>query len=305
MKEKKIIVIAGGTGLIGSRLIQYLPPSKYNIRILSRRDHDAHDNVKYFKWDTDNLKLDNSVFNGASVIINLAGAGIADKKWTVKRKEILLTSRVNACKTIAKALAQLEVKPNFYFGASAIGLYGDRKEEILTTESERGNGFLADLTEEWERANVEVTTQVSRSVILRIGIVLSKKGGALKEILKPASAGVYGYFGDGRAYYSWIHIDDICNIIQETIEYEKYHGTYNGTAPTPVNIKELVKAVKKAKGGLGFLVPVPKTALSLTMGEMTNILFFSTRAIPSKLLTDGFDFKFETVQEALNDLLKK
>jgi uncharacterized protein (TIGR01777 family) len=247
--------------------------------------------------------MDNSILNDVDAIINLAGAGIADKKWTKERKELLVTSRVNSCKTLESYVSKLSKKPKLYFGASAVGLYGHRGDNIMTTDSKRGSGFLADVTEAWEDANKKLEEHFKRHVVLRIGIVLSTKGGALKEILKPASAGVYGYFGNGSAFYSWIHIDDICKIIVESINDDAFNGTYNGTAPDPVTIYNLVKTVKAVKNAFGILIPVPKFGLKVAMGEMADMLFNSTRVIPNRLNAQGFKFDYADLNEALKHLI--
>lgn len=303
MEERKKIVIAGGTGLIGSRLIDFLAEQNYEVCILTRSDRKSHKNISYSKWDPNSGSMDGNVLSGANAIINLAGAGIADKKWTTKRKEILISSRVNSCKTLSQHISKLENHLPFYFGASAIGLYGDRQNEKLTTESNRGEGFLADVTDIWEKANQELSQNFKRHVILRIGIVLSTKGGALKEILKPANAGVYGYFGNGKAYYSWIHIDDICKIIIDSIHDDSFNGIYNGTSPEPAKIYNLVKAVKNAKNGLGVLMPVPKFGLKLVMGEMADMLFNSTRVIPNRLISHGFEFEYSNLDKTMKNLI--
>lgn len=301
---KTKILIAGGTGLIGSRLIKYLPESKYDINILSRSDHDSYNNVSYFKWSPDDFEMDSSALDGVTAIVNLAGAGIADARWTDERKKLLISSRVNSCKTLVKHIQQLKDKPELYFGASAVGFYGDNGDSVLTTESAKGEGFLADVTQLWEEANTGVAEFVERQVTLRIGIVLSTQGGALKEILKPAKAGVYGYFGDGSAYYSWIHIDDICKIIKTSIEDNRYMGMFNGTTPNPVTIYNLVKTIKKVKNGFGLLIPTPKFALKAVMGEMADMLFNSTRVIPNNLEKLGFRFDYSNLENALSDILE-
>lgn len=195
--------------------------------------------------------------------------------------------------------------PKLYFGASAVGIYGHRGNEILETTSAIGSGFLADVTEAWEKEHASLANLVERNIILRIGIVLSKKGGALKEILKTAPLGVYGYFGNGKAYYPWIHIDDICKIIIDSFNDTNLSGVYNGTAPNPVTIKELVTAAKNANSGMGVLMPVPKFGLKIAMGEMADMLFNSTRAIPSRLQKAGFKFLFEDIDLAMKSLLGK
>ena len=249
--------------------------------------------------------MDAKALAGVDVVINLAGAGIADKRWTAQRKKELLDSRLDSLSTLSVLLSVLQIKPALFIGASAVGYYGDRGEERLSESSSPGTGFLSEVTTKWEASTARVAEQHKRSVILRIGIVLSKNGGALKEILKPAALGSYGYFGDGSAYYAWIHIDDICKIIQTQIEDSSYAGTYNATAPEPVTIKSLVKAAKEAKGGWGLLMPVPVMGLKLVLGEMTHMLTDSMRAVPERLMNEGYAFEHSDPVAAIKDILDR
>ena len=211
MKTK--ILIAGGSGLIGQRLIEQLDKTQYDIHILSRSKRPSTEHCQYHQWDTKLKTIDSEALDNVDLIVNLAGAGIADKRWTKERKALILSSRVDACETLAHHVKNLKSKPA-YIGASAVGLYGHRGKEVLDEKSSVGDGFLADVTKVWEEANDSLRPHCSQYALLRIGIVLSLDGGALKEIVKPARTGVFGYFGDGSAYYSWVHIDDICNMIE-------------------------------------------------------------------------------------------
>ena len=298
------ILIAGGSGLIGSRLVEYIGPD-YNFHILSRSKRTSKGNIKYFQWDTQAKTMDTKALEGVTTIINLAGAGIADKRWTDKRKVELLNSRLDSIATLKNAVAQLDAKMPLYIGASAVGYYGNQGDTVMKEDSGPGTGFLADVTAQWEEHNKSIVGYFDREVILRIGIVLSKKGGALKEILKPAAGGMYGYFGDGSAYYSWIHIDDICKMIGDAITDAQYSGTHNATAPEPITIKALVKAVKAAKGGIGLVMPVPTLALKLALGEMTQMLTDSMRAVPARLQAQGHDFIFTDPELAIKDILDR
>lgn len=298
------ILITGGTGLIGSRLVELLGPD-LNINILTRSPRLSDGNVHYYKWDPKSKSMDERALDDVDAIINLAGAGIADKRWTDDRKKVILDSRIDSASTIAKYLKERSVKPSIYIGASAVGYYGDQGEKRLTEMDEPGDGFLAEVTEKWEIAHELITSIIERSMILRIGIVLSTKGGALKEILKPSALGAYGYFGNGQAYYSWVHIDDICGMIIAALEDDKYDGIYNGSAPEPLTNKDLVKATKKGKNGIGLVMPVPTLALKIAMGEMTQMLTNSTRVIPQKLLDEKHPFKYTDAAIAIRDLLAR
>jgi len=301
MKQK--ILVAGGSGLIGSRLSEYLSEDKYEFHILSRSKKQDRNNLKFFLWNTEEKTMDKAAFDGVDTVINLAGAGIADKRWTATRKKEILNSRLDSIKTLEAGLAQLDKLPELYIGASAVGYYGNQGEKALTENDKPGTGFLAEVTEEWEAATIKLGEHFCRQTTLRIGIVLSTQGGALKEILKPAAIGSYGYFGDGKAYYSWIHIDDICKIIEQHICDESYSGIYNATAPEPITIKTLVRAVKTAKGGFGIVMPVPILGLKLVLGEMTQMLTDSMRVIPERLSLEGYEWLYSDPVLAIKNLL--
>lgn len=301
---KPTILIAGGSGLIGTRLMDYLSDD-FRFHVLSRSKRQNKSNVSYFRWNTGTKEMDSDALKDVSTIINLAGAGIADKRWTAARKKEILSSRIDSIATLQSAMVKHNQKTKLYIGASAIGYYGDTGSQIQKESDGPGEGFLAEVTEKWEEAHKTVFNLCDRSCLLRIGIVLSKNGGALKEILKPAALGTYGYFGDGSAYYSWIHIDDICEMITTIMRDEKYTGIYNATAPIPITIKELVKAVKKAKRTPGIVLPVPTFALKLALGEMTQMLTDSMRVAPEKLLAQGYKFLYKNPVTAIEDILAR
>lgn len=304
---KRKIVIAGGSGLVGSRLIQLIDKEKYQIYILSRSEVGNVQGVEYIKWDTKKQKIydESNKLKDLYGVVNLAGSGIADKRWTEERKDILIKSRTLSSHTLRLHLLENQIQPDVLIAASAIGYYGDRGETILTEESKPGKGFLTEVCQKWESSNKELAEHTSRHAILRIGIVLSSQGGALKEILKTTRTGIYGYFGSGSAYYSWIHIDDLCRMIIWGLENSGCEGVYNATAPNPVTIKDLVRAVRSAKNAWGPLVPVPGFGLKLVLGEMANMLLNSTRVIPQRMLKQNFEHKFLDVQNAIEDILSK
>jgi len=303
--DKKTILIAGGSGLIGNRLTEYLSSDNYNFHILTRSKKPDRKNIKFFEWNTGEKTMDFAAFEGVDTVINLAGAGIADKRWTAERKKIILDSRLDSIHTLEKAIKDAKLKLNLYIGASAVGYYGDQGDKLLTEKDLPGTGFLAEVTEKWESETRRLGELFTRQTTMRIGIVLSSQGGALKEILKPAALGSYGYFGDGKAYYSWIHIDDICKIMEQHIADDSYSGIYNATAPAPITIKQLVKAVKAAKGGFGIVMPVPVIALKLVLGEMTQMLTDSMRVLPKRLIAEGFEWQFTDPTLAVKNILEK
>jgi len=289
---------------VGSRLLSFLNPESYDVTVLSRSEH-RDTKIKYAQWDTQTRKLDPQVVEGAYAIINLAGAGIADARWTDERKRIIIESRVQAAETLGIAVAASNSRPKLYLGASAVGYYGDRGNEKLDEESAKGSGFLSDVCQKWEEASMAMATCVDHSAVLRIGIVLSTQGGALKEILKSTKTGVYGYFGNGKAYYPWIHIDDLCRMFAWCLDHKVVHKVYNATGIDPVPVKELVSAVRKAKSGWGPLVPVPEIALSLVLGEMRRMLLDSARVYPRRFRDAGFSYEYTNPVNAIKDLLER
>ncbi len=295
----KSILIAGGSGLIGQRLVELLSPY-YELKILSRKKHANTSNVKYFLWNTDTDEIDIEALK-SDIIINLSGAGIADKRWTDIRKKELIDSRVKPANLIAEKLKKYNIQPKLYIGASAIGYYGDRADEVLIESSKIGKGFMAECCEAWENASAKVHPFVERFINLRIGIVLSKNGGALPKILMTTPLGLLNYFGDGSMYYSWIHIDDLCKIISDAIEDNHYRGTINAVSPTPLTNKDFVKNLSLSMPSKKLILPAPTFAIKLALGEMSAVVLNSNRVIPQKLI----DVKHKFLYEEINaDVLK-
>ena len=297
---KKSILIAGGSGLVGSRFIELIDSSKYDIYILSRNAR-SENGIRYFEWNFNDMTIDENAVK-VDYIINLNGAGIADKKWTPERKKLLIESRVKSAKLIKSALEKTGHSPKVYISASAIGFYGDRKNELLDESSEAGIGFLAECCKIWEESASELKSNVDRLVINRIGIVLSSKGGALPKILMTKSLGLYNYFGNGQQYYSWIHIDDLCRIILSQIEDKTFNGIYNAVTPSPLTNKEFTSQIKDSMNGI-LMFPAPAFGLRLALGEMADVVLNSSRVIPKRLEQHSFDFKFNNLGKAVIDLV--
>jgi len=296
------VLIAGGSGLIGQRLSQLLEKKGYDTIFLSRR---KKSDEKYFHWDASKGIIDASAIEKADYVINLAGAGIVDKRWTKKRKKILIESRTQTTGLLKESFEKIK-KPKAYLSASAIGYYGNRGDQWLTETSEpQPEDFLSECTMAWENAAQEVMDLNIRTAIFRIGIVLSLKGGALPEMITPMKFGAGVSFGNGKAYYPWVHIDDVCNMFIWGLENKKATGIYNAVAPEPVMVKTLVKAIQKARGGIAIPVPAPSFALRLIMGEMADMLLNSARVSSEKISTHGFQFTFDDLDEALLDILER
>ncbi len=301
----KNILIAGGTGLLGRRLSHLLKEKGYFVVHLSRKQNTSATFPAY-QWDLKKKYIDPEAIGKADVIINLAGAGVADARWTDARKKIIIDSRVDSTLLLKSFIENKETSATTYLSASAIGYYGNRGAQLLKETDPPGeNGFLPESVTAWEKAIDEVAKTNIRTVAFRIGIVLSTKGGALQKMLLPFKFLNGTYFGDGSMYYSWIHIDDMSNMFIEAIENESYSGCYNGVAPSPAPNKEIILTCKKALGKPALIIPVPSIALRTAMGEMADMILDSTNVSCEKIEKAGFQFQFPELLPAIEDLLER
>ncbi len=299
------VLIGGGSGLIGQRLSELLLAKGYEVIHLSRKE-DLNAPFPKYKWDLQAGIIDERALTKADYIINLAGAGIADKRWTESRKRLIVESRTQSTLLIKNALARLEKKPKALILASAIGFYGDRGREWVDEDSLPGKrGFLAESTQEWEASMHQSAALKIRQAIIRIGIVLSTKGGALKPFILQNQFRLGNYFGNGKQYYSWIHIDDLCKIFIYAMENESVEGIFNGVGPNPVSLYDFVKSLAKAMDKRAIMIPVPTFAIRLAMGEMADMVLSSTRVSAAKIESTGFQFEHPELVPALKNLLKE
>jgi uncharacterized protein len=299
----KKVVIAGGTGLIGLRLSRMLREAGYTVVHLSRRANPTAE-FPTFAWQPDKGIIDKNVLVNADAVVNLAGAGIADKHWTAKRKQEIIESRTSGNALIANYLQTEKHNIKTYVSASAIGFYGDREAQLMSETDSAGTGFLSESTVAWEQAIDKVAVTGTRTVALRVGIVLSKDGGALEKMLIPFMFRQAVYFGNGKQYMSWVHIDDVCRIFQWALENPQAQGVYNAVAPTPLTNLAMTKAIADAKGGFFITLPAPALALRLAMGEMADVVLGSTRVSSQEIENQGFQFQFSNIEAALKDILK-
>lgn len=301
---KKTILLAGASGLIGSKLFSILT-NQYDFIILGRSSSalkKSFPNAKgYLQWDNE-TELQQTM-QKCDGVINLAGASVAGKRWTPSYKKIILESRTESTRKLISAIKQCEKKPTFFISASAIGIYGDRGAQSLTESSSTGNDFLAKVCDLWESESNMLNQIGVRRVILRIGIVLSNQGGALMKMLLPYKLFIGGKLGSGEQYLSWIHIDDLISLIKESIDNKKYSGIINAVAPQPVTMGELSKMIGKVLNRPS-LLPVPSFILKMIMGEASIIVLGGQNVAPKKLLENGFQFSFVNLENALRNLLE-
>jgi uncharacterized protein len=301
--DKKVIIIAGGSGLVGTALLRHIDFDSYQVVILSRKSNAVTKaGVSYAQWNTDLQSID---YDGPiDVIINLAGAGIADALWTHARKKELVESRVKSSQTLEKFISKSTHKPSVYIGASAIGYYGHASDQWLYENSAVGTGFMADCCQKWEESSLLAGALCDRSVLLRIGIVLSTLDGALPKMIMTKNIGVYNYFGDGNQYYSWIHIDDLCRMTLQPITDSSMRGVYNAVSPEPYTHRAFMQLIMKGLDSSGMLLPVPRWTLRLAMGEMADVILNSNR-VSSDKISAVFDFKHSDLSASVRDLVSR
>ena len=298
----RTILIAGGSGLIGTYLREHMISAGYQVRILSRNKSQGI-GTDTFYWNPTKQELDPHAFQGVDVLINLAGASIADKIWTKKRKKTLRRSRIDSTRFLLDKCKELGVRISTYLGGSAVGVYGDRAEEKLTEESTPGrSGFLVDLCLEWEAAHDEFSQIADRVIKLRTGIVLSDQGGAWPQIRRSAVMRIGACFGKGNQYMPWIHIEDQIRIMRWLISSESQIGLFNAVSPSPVTNREFLTAIIKMNYDSPWLVPIPSFLLKAILGEMSAVLLDSQRVLPTRLLMKNFKFKCEDIDSAIRTL---
>lgn len=304
------VLITGGTGLIGNALTDVLTSKGYSVIVLTRKlpvNTSANVNVQYALWDIEKSYIDENAWKKADYIVHLAGANVFDQRWTENYKKTILESRTKTGKLISEYVDRFPEKIRAVISSSAIGWYGPDKDGMaFTEEAPADENFLGQTCRLWEESLQPIVKTGKRLVIVRTGIVLSKRGGAYAEFRKPVAMNVSPIFGSGKQIVSWIHINDLCNIFVNTIENEIYEGVYNAVAPHPVSNRHLVALLAQSLGKKFTLpLPLPTFLLKIILGEGSIEILKSTTVSCQKLLNAGFIFRFNNIQEALNDLAPK
>jgi len=308
---KKRILITGGTGLIGKRIVSELCSQGAFVKILTRDISKVKSmfpkNFTIEAYNLDDYKtplLLKKIIEETDVIINLAGANVGEKRWTEEFKSEIYNSRIDITKLLVDAVKLSENKPECFITSIGVGIYGFRGDEIINEESESGDDFLANVCFDWEAEAMKASEYGVRVVSLRTGIVLDKNEGALPKLLMPFKFFIGAYQGDGKQWFSWIHIDDIVNMLLFIIENKNISGAINGTSPEPVTNKKLAEEIGKIKN-TKLLIPVPSVILKIAVGEFAENLLTGQKVIPVKAVKNGFEYKYPVLKEALLDLIKK
>jgi len=302
------ILIAGGSGLLGTHLTASLASAGHDVSILSRQADLASvsrtGGSRTIAWVPDGSTGPWAEACGPiDAIINLAGASIGDGRWSPARKDALVASRLNATRSLVRFVEQASPRPSLLLNASAIGFYGDRGNDVLTEDAPAGLDFLATLCRDWETEARRAQSVETRVVLVRTGLVLDPRGGALARMLLPFKLFAGGPFGSGRQYVSWIHRDDWVAVVLWLLGAHGVAGPVNATAPGPVTNTEFADALGRALRRPSWL-PAPAFALKLALGEMAGpLLLFSQRVMPDRASRAGFSFRYATVDGALSNLL--
>lgn len=298
---KKKILITGATGLIGRNISSVLQKEGHTISILSRKAIYLP-GVKSYIWDVYNGKIDASCMDDVDTIIHLAGENIAGKKWTEKRKQQLIDSRVLSTQLLYKTIKETNAAVSTFVSASAVGYYGDCGDEILTENSSAGYGFMAECCKAWEDSVDKGKSLGIRIVKLRIGVILAKGEGALASLEKPVKFFVGAALGSGKQWVPWIHINDIAAMFRYAVENPLMNGAYNACAPFPVTNATLTNVIAHQLHRPVWPFNVPKNILKIILGEMSDVIFISTNTSAQKILSADFKFKYTQLEDALSDI---
>lgn len=298
MEEKKIL-IAGGSGLIGKMLAEHFSSHGYSVNVLSRKEGQRKN---IFFWNPEKEIMDDEALRDVSVIINLGGVSLADGRWTAKRKQEIINSRIQSTDFLFHKLKTVNHTVETFISASAVGYYGNHNDEWIDETFPAGNDFLSTCCSYWEESAMKISSLGIRTTIFRIGIVLSKKGGALPLIAMPVKLFAGAPLGSGKQFISWIHHADLCSMFLKAAEDKAISGIYNAVSPEPLTNKEFTKILSHVLHRPFFLPPVPAMLLKLILGEKAITVTGGQRVASKKIRDAGFSFQFPALHNALENI---
>ncbi|MGW2523096.1 TIGR01777 family oxidoreductase [Streptomyces sp. NPDC001617] len=293
------VVVAGASGLIGDALVRSLVADGHEVVRLVRREPRGADEIR---WDPEAGRVDARGLAGCDAVVNLAGAGVGDRRWTEAYKTRIRSSRVLGTKALAEAVAALDEKPRVFVNGSAIGFYGETGDRTVDESAPHGSGFLPELCVEWEGAAAPAREAGVRTVFARTGLVVSRQGGAWARLFPLFKAGLGGRMGDGRQYWSYVSLHDEVAAIRHLMDTEGLSGPFNLTAPTPLTNREITAAMGRVLHR-PTLFAVPAPVLRTALGEMAGDVLGSARVLPERLLESGFTFAFPDIEGAIRAAL--
>lgn len=302
-----IVVLTGGTGFIGQKLGLALVRAGCDVRVIAR-DPSRHEKqmaypCELFAWQNSSVSVPKEALQDAHAVIHLAGESIAAGRWTKERKQSIVDSRVQSSEALVKAIQSMQKPPSVFVQSSAIGFYGDAGDTELTETSPAGDDFLATTCVLWEKPSQALDAEKTRVVAIRTGLVLGWEGGALPTLNNVYTAQLGAVMGSGQQWQSWIHIDDLINLYMHALKDGRARGPINGVAPTPVRFKELHTELGIRTGGHA-AKSIPTAALNVVLGEQSRLFLNSQKVSAQKALSLGFNFRFKTLHDALDNLFK-
>lgn len=298
-----VILISGGTGLVGKALAKMLVCKGHEVRILSRNPKSSSA-IKSFFWNVELQQIDEKAFENVEHIVHLAGEGIADKRWTNKRKQDIINSRVKSMELISSVIKKKNITLKSFVGTSAVGYYGMVTSEKIFRETDlHGNDFLAETCKLWEASYTTIESYANRVSVIRTSMVLSKQGGALERFKPVFKLGLGSALGSGKQYMPWIHVDDLIAIFYEALFNPNYKGVYNASASDQTDNNTFCKNLALALQKPFFMPKVPFFVLKMMFGEMANMLLTGTRIDNQRLLKNGFEFKYPDLLSALKNCI--
>jgi len=299
------VLITGGTGLVGKHLHKRLKEKGYDVSILTRAKKQETE-IPTYTWDLEKSEIQKEAIETADYIIHLAGANIGDKRWTDKRKQLIIDSRVKTGELIYNKIKEQNKDLQAFISASAIGYYGTISSDKIFTEKDLpANDFLGNTCRQWEQTTDRFKDLGIRTVKIRTGVVLTKQGGALSKMTTPVRMGIGSAIGNGKQYLPWIHIDDLCSFYIKAIEDTQIEGAYNAAAPDQKTNKEFTRILARILKKPFWFPNVPAITMKLIFGKMSGILLEGSRISTDKLKASGYNFLFPDLESALNDLIRK
>jgi hypothetical protein len=302
LSEKGSVLITGGSGLIGMHITSVLLSEGYKVSHLSRKAN-LFGKVRVFRWDPDKGILDPTVFEGVDCVIHLAGANIGEKRWTRKRKEEILTSRVNSARVLYKVISEKKICLKAYISASAVGYYGlVSSDKIFTEEEEPASDFLGSTCRHWEESADKFADLGIRNVKIRTAVVLEKNDSALSKLMRPAKLGVFPLLGSGRQYMPWIHIGDLCGIYLKAIQDDRMIGSFNAVSPLHITQREFMRTLAQVMNKPFFHPHVPAILLRMSLGEMADLVLKGSKVSSEKITNLDYRFQYTDLNVALKQI---
>lgn len=299
------VLITGGSGLIGKRLAKKLEERGYNVSVLGRSRSKGLQ-FPHYHWDIDNNEIDEEAIASADYIIHLAGAGIGDKRWTSKRKQQIIDSRIKSATLLFDEVRKQNKKLKGFISSSAIGYYGAKTSDKIFVETDApADDFLGQICLEWEQAADRFLELGIRTAKIRTGVVLTQQGGALAKMSIPVKTGFGSAIGSGKQFIPWIHIDDLCGIYLKAIEDIKMHGSFNAVAPEHLTNKAFTMALARLFNKSLWFPNIPAFFMRILFGKMADILLTGSRVSADKIQEAGYTFQFPDIESALKRLLNQ